>query len=194
MDTKEAIMNRMKSKKVVKSNSKLSLIITKILLCSIMIFSFLIYFKLDDENMSYIKDLLFTNSMQFTSFNEFYENIFGSVAPSISNEEFVFNDSLVVLNSESLTDYELLSIDSSIITALEGGIIVYIGEKDEFGYTVIVQGNDGYDVWYGNISNTSLTLYDYISSGELIGEVNASELYLKIQNNDGILTYEEYTN
>ena len=37
-----------------------------------------------------------------------------------------------------------------------------MGEKEGYGNTLIIQGADGVDIWYGNVNSTSLKLYDYI--------------------------------
>ena len=65
----------------------------------------------------------------------------------------------------------------------------YIGEKEEYGNTVIIQQIDGIDVWYGNISNTSIKLYDYVEKGNLLGECS-NELYLVFKKDGNRLDYE----
>ena len=37
------------------------------------------------------------------------------------------------------------------------------------GNTVIIQGVDGVDIWYGNLTNVSVKLYDYVEKDKLIG-------------------------
>ena len=46
-------------------------------------------------------------------------------------------------------------------------------------------------MWYGNISNTSVKLYDYVKKGDILGEVN-DYLYLVYKKNGNILNYEDY--
>ena len=61
--------------------------------------------------------------------------------------------------------YKYLKEDVSLI---QSGIVVYVGEKDNLGNTVIVQGVDGIDVWYSNLGNVNVSLYDYVSNGDII--------------------------
>lgn len=204
MDTKEEILARMKSGKkdlvyqapLVKKESKFKSgkWVTKFFLSIIFIISSLIFVKISDENSELYKEYILTNSMSFTTFNSLYETYFGSVAPSINTDEFVFSSDLTYTAIEVLDDKEIISMSSSVVTALTGGIVVYIGEKDDFGYTVIVQGNDGNNIWYGNLENTSPTLYDYIEEGEIIGEAVDKSLYISIKNGDEIISYETYKN
>ena len=70
-------------------------------------------------------------------------------------------------------------------------MVVFIGNKEGYGNTVIIEDLDGVYNWYGNIDNTSLKLYDYVDKGTLVGEVN-NTLYLVFSKGDKYLNYEEY--
>lgn len=206
MDTREEILMRMKSKKVNINNkidkvvykkekvkcSKYTNIITSVFLSIIFLLSSLIFVKVSKENELLYKEYVLTNSMSFTNFNTVYEDYFGAVAPSIKTDEFVFNSELVFTSIENLGDIEIIHLTSSVISTISGGIVVYIGEKENFGNTVIVQSNDGNNVWYGNLENISLTLYDYVEKGEIIGEAINKELYITIKNGNEIISYETY--
>ena len=61
-----------------------------------------------------------------------------------------------------------------------------------YGNTVIVQSVDGADIWYGNITNVSVKLYDYVEKDKLIGEVNGDKLYLVIKKDNNFIKYEDY--
>ena len=64
--------------------------------------------------------------------------------------------------------------------------------KDNYGNSIVIQGMDEVEITYGNISNSSLKLYDYIEKGELLGEVNGNNLYLVYSKDGNNLDYEEY--
>ena len=70
-------------------------------------------------------------------------------------------------------------------------MVVFIGDKENYGKTVIIENLDGIQYWYGNISNTSLKLYDYVQNGDLVGEVK-DELYMVFSREGSYLNYEEY--
>ena len=69
-----------------------------------------------------------------------------------------------------------------------------MGEKENYGDVIIVQGIDGVEIWYGNMANTSVKLYDYIEKGTLLGEVTDNILYLVYSKDGNILNYQEYLN
>ena len=86
----------------------------------------------------------------------------------------------------------MISIYNTLINNLTSGIVVYSGEKEGYGNTVIVQSVDGADIWYGNITNVSVKLYDYVEKDKLIGEVNGDKLYLVIKKDNNFIKYEDY--
>ena len=62
------------------------------------------------------------------------------------------------------------------------GIVTYIGKKDGYNNTIIVQQSDGYYAWYGNVKE-SIKLYDYIEAGETIG-TSSDEYYYVLFKDD----------
>ena len=52
--------------------------------------------------------------------------------------------------------------------------------------------NDGVDIWYGNLTNISVKLYDYVEKNKLIGETKDDKLYLVIKKNNEFIKYEDY--
>ena len=78
------------------------------------------------------------------------------------------------------------------MNALNSGIVVFIGEKENYGNVVIVQGIDGVDIWYGNITNVNLSLYDYVEKNSILGSSSDDHIYFVIQKDNNYLDYEEY--
>ena len=79
-----------------------------------------------------------------------------------------------------------------MVPSFESGIVVYIGEKENYKQTVIVQQMNGVDVWYGNIKQTNVKLYDYVEKGALIGQVSDKTLYLVFQKEGKFIDYQNY--
>ena len=78
-----------------------------------------------------------------------------------------------------------------LMPALQSGIVVFIGEKEGYGQTVIIQGTDGVDVWYANI-NSTLKLYDYVEKQSLVGESINDELIILVQKDNEFIEYSAY--
>ena len=107
--------------------------------------------------------------------------------------EPVFNEQLTYKEIEEYKDGVKLKLDSKIVPINESGIVVYIGEKEGYGNTIIVQRVDGIDEWYGGIVNENVKLYDYVKKGSILGEVE-DYLYLIYKKDGNILNYEEFIN
>ena len=94
------------------------------------------------------------------------------------------------------TDFQSCAPNSAvgIITwrAKSAFIVVFIGEKEHYGNTIIVQQIDGIDTWYGNVYIGDIKIYDYVQKGNLLGEVLDDKLYLVFQKEGKYLNYKDY--
>ena len=102
------------------------------------------------------------------------------------------SDFLTYEKIEKINNSEKITFnDKTIIKSFMSGIVVFMGEKENLGYTIIVQGVDGTDIWYSNITNSTIKLYDYIEKNTVLGEVNKN-LFLTILKDNNYIGYEEY--
>lgn len=169
-------------------------LVSRILLSMIFFLVSVIFVNQSDDNLLMYQDYVYTDSWPFTKIKKAYENLFGDVVSDVGGANVaVFSGKLMYKSIEDYLDGEKLVVDSnSIISNVTSGIVVYIGEKEGYGNTVIVQGIDGVDVWYGNLSNVAVSLYDYLEADTILGEVNGNELYLVIKKGNEFIKYEDY--
>ncbi|MDD6879372.1 MAG: M23 family metallopeptidase [bacterium] len=174
-----------------------SKLLSKILVCIIIVLIALIVFKAKPEFKDYIKDKVFTNNISFAKINKWYKEKFGGILPVdeiISNNEVsVFSEELKYENDSLYKDGCSLEVeDNYLVPVLQSGIVVFIGQKDNYDKTVIIQQVNGIDVWYGNIDSEKIKLYDYVEKGTLLGNVKNNKLYLVFQKDGKYLDYKEY--
>ena len=187
----ESIINRNKDKS--KKHYFKSLLI-RIMLVIVLFLSLGILYRANNTFKGYIDKYLYSDSISFTRIKKFYNKYLGGVLPKIKEDTttLVFNEKI---NYNSKKDYYEgvdLKVDSNyLVPALDDGMVVFIGYKEHYGNTVIIENLDGVDYWYGNISNTNLKLYDYIEKGSYIGEAS-EDLYLVFSKDDNYLNYEDY--
>ena len=191
--------NKKKSFKVNKiklsNNKKLSKYLTKFLLAIIFFLISIIFTNISDKNLLLYKEYVFTESLPFTKIKGWYEDLFGEVLPSDDSTATVFNGKLVYKEIEDYEDGEKLVVSkNSLVNNITSGIVVFSGDKDNYGNTVIVQGIDGVDIWYGNLENVSVNLYDYIEAESIIGQTKNENLYLVIKKDNEYIKYENYKN
>lgn len=177
------------------NNKKLSKYLTKFLLAIIFFLISIIFTNISDKNLLLYKEYVFTESLPFTKIKGWYEDLFGEVLPSDDSTATVFNGKLVYKEIEDYEDGEKLIVSkNSLVNNITSGIVVFSGDKDNYGNTVIVQGIDGVDIWYGNLENVSVNLYDYIEAGSIIGQTKNENLYLVIKKDNEYIKYENYKN
>ena len=169
-------------------------LISRILISIIFILSSLIFTNLNNNNYKLYKDKVLNNNVRYFKYKKLYEKIFGKVLPNQTNSDVaVFNDSnKPYLKIEKYNDGEkLIYNEPTNIESIQSGIVVYIGNKENLGNTIIIQGVDDTDIWYTNINNSNLKLYDYVEKNKVIGEVD-KELIIKIIKDNKNISYEEY--
>lgn len=138
--------------------------------------------KKDDKYKDYIYENIFNKNLSFTELKKTYNKYLGGIFPIekiVTNTEPVFKENLAYKDKSKYLDGVKLTVDNNyLVPVLESGLVVYIGEKEGYGNTIIIEGMDGIDLWYGNILTTSIKLYDYVEKGSLLGEVKDTNLYL----------------
>ena len=75
---------------------------------------------------------------------------------------------------------------------MNGGTVIYIGEKVGYNRVVIVQDDDGVNYWYGNMCNINLRLYDSVNLGDYIGNVCGNYMYMVYSQENKYLDYRDY--
>lgn len=176
-------------------------LITKTLLSILLLIISLCFVKVNKDFKEFINKNVYNTNISFSKINQLYKKYFGDiypideVIPEYNNKktDMVFNETLIYKNKEKYKEGVKLTVGSNyLVPVLESGIIVYIGNKDNYGYTIIVQQNNGIDLWYVGVKNNNLKLYDYIEKGSLLGETNSDEIYLFYQKNGEFINYKEY--
>lgn len=195
----EDYRNNKKSIKVVKKLTLKKVVRNFIIKCLLVIILFLVMLILIKDNNSYKKNIIkyiYEDSFKFTKLKSIYEKYFGkilSIDKISPKEEKVFNEKIDYNKANVYKDGVLLSVDDNyMVPTLESGIIVFIGEKTDYGNTVIIEQIDGIDVWYSNINVSKIKMYDYIEKGTMLGEVNGNKLYMVFQKDGKYLDYKEH--
>lgn len=186
-------------KKVVKKlklKSSVKTFISKCLIVIILLLSTLILIKNNTSLKNNIIKYVYEDNLEFTKLKSIYEKYFGkilSVDKIAPSEEKVFNEKISYNKASVYKDGVVLNVNQGyMVPTLDAGIVVFIGEKEGYGNTIIIEQVDGVDVWYSNISTSNIKMYDYIEKGKLLGEVNGEKLYMVFQKEGKYLNYKEY--
>ncbi len=170
-------------------------LISRILITIIFVLGSIIYTNINSDNKKLYKKYVLENSLSFTKINNLYNDLFGEIdfiKKNKDNSKPVFNN-ISYTNIENYKNGIKLNVSpNETISVITSGIVVYIGEKEELGNTIIIQGNDGVDIWYSNLTDTNIKVYDYIESGTILGTSNSNEVYLTLLKDGKYMNYEEY--
>lgn len=155
--------------------------------------------KLDINYKTYVQKKLYQEHFDFSSIKFFYNKYLGGVFPleNISNVDVnpVFSEKLVYQDSVKYKDGAMLRVDYNyLVPSINGGLVVYVGEKDDYGNVVIVEGDNGIDIWYGNLCNVMVKIYDVVNSGSYLGEVCDNKMYVVYTRKNEFLNYVDYLN
>ena len=166
------------------------LLITIILFLTISIFS-----NLNDNNLLWFKNNIFDKNISLVFFNNIYKKYIDKYLPFDIKADTVMtsSDKLIFTSKESFLNGVSLNVGKNYnVNTLCGGIVVFIGEKEKLGNTIIIQGIDGVDYWYSNIDNLSVKLYDYVEKNTVIGTSNSEYIYLSFVKDGKYMDYEEF--
>lgn len=166
-------------------------VLNKLLLSIIIFLIGMIIVKAKPSLKETIKNKLYEESLPFQKLKNTYNKYIGKITPVDTTQE-VFNETLSYNKISKYKDgVKLKVVDNYMVPILESGVVVFIGEKENYRNTIIVEQIDGIDVFYGNVKTSNIKLYDYVEKGELLGEAN-KELYLVFQKDGEYLDYKEY--
>ena len=156
----------------------------------------LIGFKMNKDFKMTFNEQVYHQNFPFSEVKEVDQKYFGesfSFKGLVEEEKEVFSEKISYKSKNLYQDGVMLEVSSHyMVPSLESGIIVFIGEKENYGKTVIVQQVNGVDAWYGNIELSGVKLYDYIEKGKLLGEALDKKLYLAFQKEGQFVDYQQY--
>lgn len=177
------------------SNNFFKKIILRILVTTIIALILLISFKMNSSFKKTFYHYVYEENFPFSVVKNFLQDKFGTslTFDKLVTEEEVFNEKLSYKDKSLYHDGVKLTVSSEyMIPSFESGIVVYIGQKENYKQVVIVQQMNGVDVWYGNIKQANVKLYDYVEKGSLIGQADNKTLYLVFQKEGKFVDYQSY--
>ena len=160
---------------------------------------FLIMAILSKTNIIY-KDFIVSNiyekNISFAKVKKLYDKYLGGITPLdkvVDKEMTVFNEKLTYDEALAYHDGVKLIVNKNYLVPIqEEGMVIFIGEKENYGNVVIIEGINGIDTWYGNMETTTAKLYDYVDKYSYLGTVKDDTLYLAYQKDGQFLDYKEY--
>lgn len=186
LNVKDKDKNKIKSRILSFSNK----LLTAVLICVIC----LIIMEYSPKFKVFMNDKVLGENISFGYIGKLYNKYFGDVLPTDKDSTVsVFNEKINYKNLEKYHDGFKLEVSTNyLVPVIEEGVVVYIGEKDEYGKVIVVEQTDGVNIIYGNINTDNVKLYDYLEKGSFLGEVLDEVLYLVLEKDGEYLDLETY--
>ena len=181
--------------KKIKKVSLISKLFSKFLVCVVILLGILITLKASPSLRENLYKYVFQNHFSFAQVNNAYEKLFGSSLPLTGTDKTALVSSTKIEYEDS-KDYkdgvELKVSENYVIPVIKSGIVIFAGEKEGYGNTVIIQQGDGVEVWYANIREIKVSMYDYLKTRDILGEANGDKIYLVFTKEGKRLDYKKY--
>lgn len=182
-----------KTKNFDKANKYVSLLITRLLISLIIFLGIISLSNVNNKFRKTFNKEVLTKNISFSKVKKVYNKYLGDIIPlKETNEEMVFNEKITFNKKEKIDNHYKLTVSNNyIVPIINSGLVVYVGEKEKLGNTVIIQGIDNIDYWYSNVTNLNVKLYDYVSKGSILGNAKNKTLYLTFIKDGKTKEYEE---
>lgn len=143
-----------------------------------------------DKFLLFYKNNVYDKNLNFNFFNNIINKFLGKTLFVDENVTSV-NKEIKYSSYNAYKDGAVLNNINNVYP-FKSGIVVYIGDKEDYGNTVIIQGMDGIDYWYSNINNIGVKLYDYVEDKNIIGNAIDNKLYVLFMKDNNFLDYNDY--
>ncbi len=180
-----------KNKKSHKTKSFFSKFLSKFMVLIIIMLLVLILLKIYPD----LESKIFNTNINLSGLNTLYTKYFGDILPikKESSSSTVSKETIKYSKAKKYKDGVNLTVSNEYtVVSQNAGLVIFKGEKENYGNTVVIQRPDGIEIWYGNLKNINVSLYDYIKQGQILGSVNGTNLYMVFVKNGEFLNYKKY--
>lgn len=166
------------------------------LISVVLIMLLLLINRFSNSFLGNFKNMLFNRSFNFVKINSLSRKFLGKefiYSQKKASSVGAMNEELISGVSHKYYDGEKYIVSSNLpIGTIESGVVIFVGDKQHFNNTVIIQGTDNYNIWYGNLRDVNVNLYEYVEKNSLIGMADGNEVYMLIEKDNNYYSYEDY--
>ena len=167
-----------------KKKSILSSMLSKLLTIVIFILIVMIVSNVSPKFRNYVNDHILNSTIDFSFVNKFTNKV---------TDLFKGKENVPVVKTDD--EYEkymegVKYVHSGDVLLKSSGIVTFIGEKEGYGNTIIVQQSNGYYAWYGNVKET-VKIYDYVEKNSVIGTCENEYYYVLLKDDKPVNILDE---
>ena len=153
----------------------------------------LIVSKNNTSVKDFINNHVYASTFDFAGAKKLYNKYIGKYIGEKEETKEVFTEKLSYSNLNVYKAGVKLTVSKNyLVPALESGIVIFMGNKEGYGNTIILSQINGVDVWYCNVDVKDIKMYDYVEKGALLGEAKEDSIYMLFEKDGKFLSYKEY--
>ena len=155
---------------------------------------FLIVMEYSPKFKNFMNEDVLNKNFSFGFIGKLYDKYFGEILPKTNdNVVKVFNEKINYDKKEKyLNGYKLTVKNNYLVPVIKSGVVVFMGEKEDYGNVITIECEDNTVITYGNIKNADIKLYNYINKGEFLGEASGDYIYIIVQKDGEYQDIETY--
>lgn len=168
--------------------------IYKILIVSVFIFFGSLLINKSNNIKNTLYNNIYNSYLNIAGIKKIYNNTIGDIIPfqNIIKEEKVFNEKNEYKTINKFNNGVSIELNNNYVSSIDSGIVIFIGEKNDFNKTIIIENSDGVEEWFGNLDDINVNLYDYVKKGTILGSAKKNKLYLEFKKGDTYFDYKEF--
>lgn len=160
----------------------------KIFVSACLILSAAIIYKHPSEKLEPVRQTIskiMENEFQFALVADWYEKTFGkplALLPDKSKTTNTKQEYALPASAKILEGFDhdkqgviIQTKNNAAVQAIMAGLVIFTGEKEKLGKTVIIQHADKSETWYAHLSKIDATIYDKVEVGDTIGVVSSTD-------------------
>ncbi|PLT30139.1 M23 family metallopeptidase [Peribacillus deserti] len=164
----------------------------KILVSIVLFLMVAIMFKKPIPRLEETRDVVnhyMKKEFQFAAAKDWYQDTFGkplvfipsdkepAVTAKKENQEFALPAAGKISESFEVNGQGMMieTDKDQPVESTKEGVIIFTGEKDKLGKTVVIQHSDKSESWYGHLGTIDVRLYETVKKGKIIGKVSNTE-------------------
>lgn len=171
--------------------------INRVLLCVLLFLVALILTK-NKVYKEQIYKYVYSYQFPFMELEQIYEKYFGKLLPDVNHEkkggETMVSSSVMTYEElEEIPDGVRLKVGKgNVVSAVESGLVLFVGEKDGYGTTLVLEQVDGNEAWYVGVDVHDIELYDYIEKESIVGSSKDEYISMYFKRKGESIDYKNY--
>lgn len=169
--------------------------ISRVLISALIFVLGLIFIKDDNKNKSWIYKNIYQDNITMVKVEKIYKKYVADFLEQKKEKDEILAVSKEGIYYEKIEEKEngvnLITGKDIIIPAFEEGIVLYIGDKDNYKDVLVIKQIDGTETWFVGVA-TNLKIYDYIEKNEIVGKTINDNLEIYFKQNGESIDYKKY--